>query len=48
MSVQEDNRRPLDFCDAILQGIGSDGGLLVPDFELEQKDLKVITDIYHM
>ena len=30
-------QRPLDFCDAILQGIGSDGGLLVPDFELDQK-----------
>lgn len=30
-------QRPIDFYDAILQGIASDGGLLVPDFTLEQK-----------
>lgn len=39
---------PLDFCDAILQGIGSDGGLLVPDFELDQKDLKALQHLSYV
>lgn len=34
------NQEPLDFYEAILQGIGQDGGLLVPDFKIDQKDLK--------
>lgn len=41
-------QRPLDFCDAILQGIGSDGGLLVPDFELDQKDLKALQHLSYV
>lgn len=41
-------QRPLDFCDAILQGIGSDGGLLVPDFELNQKDLKALQHLSYV
>lgn len=39
---------PLDFCDAILQGIGSDGGLLVPAFELDQKDLKALQHLSYV
>ena len=41
-------QRPLDFCDTILQGIGSDGGLLVPDFELDQKDLKALQHLSYV
>lgn len=41
-------QRPLGFCDAILQGIGSDGGLLVPDFELDQKDLKALQHLSYV
>lgn len=41
-------QKPLDFCDAILQGIGSDGGLLVPDFELDQKDLKALQHLSYV
>ncbi|MDM8195968.1 threonine synthase [Massilimicrobiota timonensis] len=41
-------QRSLDFCDAILQGIGSDGGLLVPDFELDQKDLKALQHLSYV
>ncbi len=33
------NQKPLNFYEAILQGIAEDGGLLVPDFEVDQKDL---------
>lgn len=36
------NQKPLNFYEAILQGIASDGGLLVPDFEVDQKDLSVL------
>mgnify|MGYP003375614290 CR=1 FL=1 len=36
------NQEPLNFYEAILQGIGKDGGLLVPNFELEKKDLKAL------
>ena len=28
------NQQPLNFYEAILQGIASDGGLLVPDFKM--------------
>lgn len=41
-------QKPLDFYDAILQGIGSDGGLLVPDFELDQKDLKSLQNLSYV
>ena len=41
-------QKPLDFYDAILQGIGCDGGLLVPDFELEQKDLKTLQNLSYV
>lgn len=34
------NQEPLDFYQAILQGIGSDGGLLVPAFEIVKKIFK--------
>ena len=32
-------QRPIDFYDAILQGIASDGGLLVPDFLLSKRQI---------
>ena len=35
-------QKPLNFYEAILQGIGSDGGLLVPEFDVDQKDLKAL------
>ena len=41
-------QRPIDFYDAILQGIGTDGGLLVPDFTLEQKDLKALQHLSYV
>lgn len=41
-------QKPLDFYDAILQGIGCDGGLLVPDFELDQKDLKALQHLSYV
>ena len=41
-------QRPIDFYDAILQGIASDGGLLVPDFELDQKDLKALQHLSYV
>ena len=31
---------PIDFYTSILQGIASDGGLLVPDFDFEKKNLE--------
>lgn len=42
------NRKPLNFYEAILQGIGSDGGLLVPDFSIEQKDLKSLQNLSYV
>ncbi len=33
------NQKPLQFYDAIVQGIGDDGGLLVPNFEFQKLDL---------
>lgn len=36
------NQKPLNFYEAILQGIGSDGGLLIPDFDIDKKDLKAL------
>ena len=41
-------QRPIDFYDAILQGIASDGGLLVPNFTLEQKDLKALQHLSYV
>lgn len=32
------NQTPIDFYTSILQGIASDGGLLVPDFDFEKKN----------
>lgn len=34
------NQIPIDFYTSILQGIASDGGLLVPDFDFEKKNLE--------
>lgn len=42
------NQKPLNFYEAILQGIGSDGGLLVPDFSIEQKDLKSLQNLSYV
>ncbi len=42
------NQKPLNFYEAILQGMGDDGGLLVPDFELEKKDLKVLQSLNYV
>ncbi len=42
------NQQPLNFYEAILQGIGSDGGLLVPDFKVDKKDLKELLDLHYI
>jgi len=42
------NQKPLNFYEAILQGIGSDGGLLIPDFEIEKKDLKSLQHLNYV
>ena len=42
------NQTPLNFYEAILQGIGNDGGLLVPDFEIDQKDLKALLNLNYI
>lgn len=36
---------PIDFYTAILQGIASDGGLLVPDFDFNQLELEKLLDL---
>ncbi len=36
------HQSPIDFYTSILQGIANDGGLLVPDFGFEKKDLAVL------
>lgn len=38
----------LSFYDAILQGLGNDGGLLVPNFEIEKKDLRSLKDLNYV
>lgn len=40
-----DNQKPINFYQAIVQGIGDDGGLLVPNFELEKLDLNELLDL---
>lgn len=42
------NQKPLNFYQAILQGIGSDGGLLVPTFEFEKKDLNKLVNLSYV
>lgn len=42
------NQKALNFYEAILQGIGSDGGLLVPDFDIDKKDLKLLKDLNYI
>ena len=42
------NQKPLNFYEAILQGIGSDGGLLVPNFKLNKKDLKALSTLSYV
>lgn len=42
------NQKPLNFYEAILQGIGDDGGLLVPDFDVDQKDLKSLQHLNYV
>lgn len=42
------NQQPLNFYEAILQGIGSDGGLLVPDFDVDKKDLKELLNLNYI
>jgi len=39
------NQQPLNFYEAILQGIGADGGLLVPDFDVDKKDIKSMLNL---
>ncbi len=39
---------PLNFYESILQGIGNDGGLLVPDFDLDKKDLNELKDLNYV
>lgn len=39
---------PLNFYESILQGIGNDGGLLVPNFELDKKDLIALKELSYV
>ncbi len=41
-------QEPIDFYQAILQGIGSDGGLIVPDFKLPVLDLNTLKDLSYV
>ncbi|MCD8027455.1 MAG: threonine synthase [Erysipelotrichaceae bacterium] len=41
-------QKPLNFYEAILQGIGDDGGLLVPDFKVNTKDLKSLLNLNYV
>ena len=41
-------QKPLNFYESILQGIGNDGGLLVPDFDLDKKDLNCLKDLNYV
>lgn len=42
------HQEPLDFYTSILQGIASDGGLLVPTFPFEKKDLNALKDLSYV
>lgn len=42
------HQEPLDFYTSILQGIADDGGLLVPDFPFEKKDLNALKDLSYV
>jgi threonine synthase len=42
------NQKPLNFYESILQGIGNDGGLLVPNFEIGKKDLNKLLDLNYI
>lgn len=42
------NQQPLDFYEAILQGIGNDGGLLVPHFDVDKKDLNALQNMNYV
>lgn len=42
------HQEPLNFYQSILQGIGSDGGLLVPDFDFEKKDLNKLVNLSYI
>ncbi len=42
------NQEPLNFYEAILQGIGNDGGLLVPAFQIGKKDLTKLLDLNYI
>lgn len=41
-------QEPIDFYQAILQGIGQDGGLIVPDFKLPVLDLNELKDLSYV
>ena len=42
------HQKPLDFYTSILQGIADDGGLLVPDFPFEKKDLNTLLSLNYV
>jgi threonine synthase len=42
------HQKPLDFYTSILQGIADDGGLLVPDFPFEKKDLNALLSLNYV
>ena len=42
------HQQPLDFYTSILQGIANDGGLLVPAFPFEKKDLNALLDLNYV
>lgn len=41
-------QKPIDFYTSILQGLGDDGGLLVPDFDFEKKNLKDLKNLNYV
>lgn len=41
-------QEPINFYQAIVQGIGSDGGLLVPDFSLAKVDMKALSKLSYV
>lgn len=42
------NQEPINFYQAIVQGIGCDGGLLVPDFAFTKMDLESLKDLNYV
>ena len=41
-------QKEINFYQAIVQGIGEDGGLLVPNFDFEKLDLNKLSKLYYV